>query len=116
VPLVTVFVGARPFLLTEQEALRLAGLLRTAFTDEKPRRLLAGLRLARALELVAVEGLDEPLEIGWPQAEAVIHSLPEVTAHAYEGLDGLLHAARRLAVDATSEARAARRLAVDATS
>jgi hypothetical protein len=102
VPRVTVFVGARSYLLTEQEALRLAGLLRAAFTGEKPRRLLAGLRLARALELVAVEGLDEPLEIGWPQAEAVVHSLPEVTAHAYDGLDPLLHAARRLAVDATS--------------
>jgi hypothetical protein len=44
----------------------------------------AGLRLAWALELLVDEGLDEPLEIGWPQAEAVIHALPELTAHAYE--------------------------------
>jgi hypothetical protein len=55
------------------------------------------LRLAGALELVVDEGLDEPLEIGWPQAEAVIRAVSEVTAHAYDGLDALLQAARRLA-------------------
>jgi hypothetical protein len=42
-------------------------------------------------------GLDEPVEIGWPQAEAVIRAVPEVTAHAYDGLAILLQAARRLA-------------------
>ena len=56
----------------------------------------AGLRLAWALELVVDEELDEPLEIGWPQAEAVIRAIPEV-AHAYVGLEVLLQAARRLA-------------------
>jgi hypothetical protein len=57
------------------------------------------LRLAWALELVVDEGLDEPLEIGWPQARAVIRAVPEVTAHAYDGLAVLLQAARRLADD-----------------
>jgi hypothetical protein len=46
---------------------------------------------------VVDEGLDEPLEIGWPQARAVIRALPEVTAHVYDGLDVLRQAARRLA-------------------
>ena len=93
---VTVLVGARQYLLTGQEARRLAQLLRTCFTDEKTDEAAAALRLAWALELVD-EGLDEPLEIGWPQAEAVIRALPAVTAHAYDGLDVLLQAARRLA-------------------
>jgi hypothetical protein len=97
VPNVTVFLGARPYLLTEREALRLAGLLQTAFTHEKTEEAAAGLRLARALNLVVDEGLDEPLEIGWPQAEAVIRAVPEVTAHAYDGLDVLRQAASRLA-------------------
>jgi hypothetical protein len=94
---VTVFVGARPYLLTEQEARRLAQALRAALTDEKTDEAAAGLRLAWAVELVVDEGLDEPLEIGWPQAEAVIRALPEVTAHTYDGLEVLLQAARRLA-------------------
>jgi hypothetical protein len=102
VPNVTVFVGARPYLLSENEALRLAGLLRQAFTDEKSDEAVAGLRLARAIELVIEEKLDEALELGWPQAEAVIRALPEVTAHANEGLDVLLQAARRPAADAPS--------------
>jgi hypothetical protein len=97
VPNVTVFVGARPHLLTEQEARRLANLLRDAFTDERIDEAIAALRLAWAIELVVNEDLDEPLEIGWPQAEAVIRAVPEVTAHAYAGLEVLLHAARRLA-------------------
>jgi len=94
---VTVFVGARPYLLTEQEARRLGQLLRATFTDEKTDEAVAALRLASALELVVDEGLDEPLEIGWPQAEAVIRAVPEVTAHAFDGLDVLRQAARRLA-------------------
>jgi hypothetical protein len=94
---VAIFVGARPYLLTEQEARRLVQFLRAAFEDEKTDEAAAGLRLAWAVELVVDEGLDEPLEIGWPQAEAVIRALPEVTAHAYDGLDVLLQAARRLA-------------------
>jgi hypothetical protein len=99
---VTVLVGARPYLLTEQEARRLAQLLRTAFTEEKTDEATAALRLAGAIELVVDEGLDDPLEIGWPQAEAVIRAVPEVGAHAYDGLEILLQAARRLA-DTTSE-------------
>jgi hypothetical protein len=43
---VTVFVGARPYLLTEQEARRLAELLRAAFTDEQTDEAVAALRLA----------------------------------------------------------------------
>jgi hypothetical protein len=66
-------------------------------TDEKTDDAAAGLRLAWAVELVVDENLDEPLEIGWPQAEAVIRAVPEVTAHAYDGLEVLLQAARRLA-------------------
>lgn len=50
-PNVTVFVGARPYLLTEQEARRLAQLLRTFFTDETTGDAIVALRLARALEL-----------------------------------------------------------------
>jgi hypothetical protein len=58
------------------------------------------LRLAWALEIVVEEELhDEVLELGWPQAEAVIRAVPEVPAHAYDGLDVLLQAARRLADD-----------------
>jgi hypothetical protein len=45
---VTVFVGARPYLLTEQEARRLAQALRAAFADEKTDEAAAGLRLAWA--------------------------------------------------------------------
>jgi hypothetical protein len=90
---VTVFVGARPYLLSEQEARRLAQLLRGITNDEGA----SALRLAWALELAVNEGLDEPLEIGWPEAEAVIRALPEITAHAYDGLEVLLQAARRLA-------------------
>jgi hypothetical protein len=97
VPNVTVFVGARPYLLTEREALRLAALLRGCLADEKFDEAAAGLRLAWALELVIDEGLYEPLEVGWPQARAVTRALPEVTAHAYDGLDVLRQAARRLA-------------------
>jgi hypothetical protein len=42
-----------------------------------------GARLTWALELVIDdESLDEPLEIGWSQAEAVIQALPEVSTHA----------------------------------
>jgi hypothetical protein len=82
---VTVFVGARPYLLTEQEGRRLGHLLRATFTDEKTDEATAALDLARALGLVVDEGLDEPLEIGWPQGEAVIRAVPEVTAHAYDG-------------------------------
>jgi hypothetical protein len=48
-------------------------------------------------------GLEEPLEIGWPQAKAVIRAVPEVAAHAYDGLEILLQAAKRLADDAPSE-------------
>jgi hypothetical protein len=102
---VTVFVGARPYLLTEQEARRLAELLRATFADEKFDEAVSALRLAWAIELVVDEGLDEPLEIGWPQAEAVIRALPELNAHAYDGLDVLLQAAKRLADDPPSEAR-----------
>jgi hypothetical protein len=87
---VTVFVGARPYLLTELEARRLAELLREA-------KLEVALRLAWALELIVNEDLDEPLDLGWPQADAVIRAMPEVEAHAYSGLEVLLHAARRLA-------------------
>jgi hypothetical protein len=94
---VTVLVGARPYLLTDQEARRLAQLLRDTFTDEKTDEAVSALRLVWAIELVVEEGLDEPLEIGWPHAEAVIRALPEVTAHAYDGLDVLRQAARRLA-------------------
>jgi hypothetical protein len=54
-------------------------------------------RLAWALELVIDEDLDGPLEVGLPQAKAVIRAVPEVTAHAYDGLEVLLQAARRLA-------------------
>jgi hypothetical protein len=96
-PNVTVFVGARPYLLTEQEARRLAQLLRTFFTDETTGDAIAALRLARALELVVDEDSDEPVELGWPQAQALIRAVPEVTAHGYDGLDVLLQAARRLA-------------------
>jgi hypothetical protein len=94
---VTVLVGARPYLLTEEEARRLARLLRAASTDKKTDKAAVALRLAWDLELVVDEGIDEPLEIGWPQAEAVIRALPEVTGHAYDGLEVLLKAARRLA-------------------
>jgi hypothetical protein len=94
---ITVLVGARPYPLTGLEARRLAHLLRARFTDRQTDEAPAGLRLAWALELVVDEGLDEPVEIGWPQAEAVIHALPEVNAHAHDGLDALLQAARRLA-------------------
>jgi hypothetical protein len=97
VPNVTVFVGARPYLLTEREALRLAALLCGCLADEEFDEAAAGLRLAWALELALDEGFDEPLEIGWPQAKAVISAVPEVTAHAYDGLDVLRQAARRLA-------------------
>jgi hypothetical protein len=97
---VTVFVSARPYLLTEQEARRLAHLLRDAFTDEKTDEATAALRLAWAIELVVDEGRDEPLEIGSPHANAVIRAVPEVAAHAYDGLEVLLQAARRLADDA----------------
>jgi hypothetical protein len=101
---VTVFVGARPYLLTKQEALRLAQLLRATFTDEKTDEAVAALHLAWALEIVVEDELhDEVLELGWPQAEAVIRAVPEVPAHAYDGLDVLLQAARRLADDAPSE-------------
>jgi hypothetical protein len=61
--------------------------LRTCFTDEKTDEAVSALRLAWAIELVANEGLDEPLEIGWPQAKAVIRAVPEVAAHAYDGLE-----------------------------
>ena len=94
---VKVFVGTRPYRLSSLETRRLAQVLRATFTDEKTEEAAAGLRLAWALELVVDEGLEEPLEIGWPQAEAVTHALPEVTAHAYNGLEPLLQAARRLA-------------------
>jgi hypothetical protein len=97
---VPVFVGARPYLLTEQEARRLAQLLRDAFTDEKFGEATAALRLAWAIELAVDEGPDEPLEIGWPQAKAVIRAVPEVTAQAHDGLDVLRQAARRLGDDA----------------
>jgi hypothetical protein len=93
----TVLVGARPYPLTGLEARRLAHLLRARFTDGQTDHAAAGLRLAWALELVVDEDLDEPVEIGWPQAEAVIRAVPEVTAHACEGLDALWQAARRLA-------------------
>jgi hypothetical protein len=106
VPNVTVFVGARPYLLTEQEALRLAALLRGAAAEQKTEEAAAGLRLARALDLAAVGGLNETVEIGRPQAEAVARALPEVTAHAYDGLELLLHAARRLAGDANPDSGA----------
>jgi hypothetical protein len=98
-PNVTVFVGARPYLLTEQEARRLAHLLRASVTDHRIDEAAAALRLAWALELVIDEGLDEPLEVGWPQARAVTRAVPEVTAHAYDGLAVLVQAARRLADD-----------------
>jgi hypothetical protein len=93
---VTVFVGARPYLLTKQEVRRLAQCLRR-LADEEPDEDAVALRFAWALELIVNEDLDEPLEIGWPQAKAVVRALPEVTAHAYDGLDVLLQAARRLA-------------------
>jgi hypothetical protein len=93
----TVLVGARAYPLTGLEARRLAHVLRACFTDGQTDEAAAGLRLAWALELVLEEDLDEPLEIGWPQADAVIHALPEATAHAHDGLDVLLQAARRLA-------------------
>jgi hypothetical protein len=92
------FVGARPYLLTEQEARRLAHLLRASVSDHRIDEAAAALRLAWELELRSIgEGLDEPLEISWPEAESVIQALPEVTAHAYVGLEALLQAARRLA-------------------
>jgi hypothetical protein len=94
---VTVFVGARPYPLTGLEVRRLAHLLRATFTDEETDEAAAALRLAWALELVIDEDLDEPLEVGLPQAKAVIRAVPEVTAHAYDGLEVLLQAARRLA-------------------
>jgi hypothetical protein len=65
--------------------------------DEKTDEAAAALRLAWALELVVDENLDEPLELGWPQADAVIRALPEFEAHAYSGLEVLLQAAWRLA-------------------
>jgi hypothetical protein len=51
-PNVTVFVGARPYLLTEQEARRLAHLLRASVADHRIDEAAAALRLASALELV----------------------------------------------------------------
>jgi hypothetical protein len=99
VPNVTVFVGARPYLLTETEARRLGHLLRASVANRRIDEAVTALRLAWALELVVDEGLDEPLEVGWPQARAVIRAVPEVTAHAYDGLAVLLQAARRLADD-----------------
>jgi hypothetical protein len=83
--------------LSGLETRRLAQVLRVTFTDEKTEEAAAGLRLAWAIELVVDEDLDEPLDIGWPQAEAVIRALPEVEAHEYGGLEVLLQAARRLA-------------------
>jgi hypothetical protein len=94
---VTVFVGARPYLLSEQEGRRLAQLLRAAFADENTGEAAAALRLARAVELVVDEDLDEPLEIGWPQAAAVIRAIPDITTHPYDGLEVLLQVSRRLA-------------------
>jgi hypothetical protein len=44
---------------------------------------------------VVDENLDQPLEIGWPQAEAVIRALPEVTTHAHDGVDVLLRSRSR---------------------
>jgi hypothetical protein len=93
---VTVFVGARPYLLSEQEARRLAQCLRRLADEELDEDAVA-LRFAWALELIVNEDLDEPLEIGGPQAEAVIRALPEVNAHAYDGLEVLRQAAKRLA-------------------
>jgi hypothetical protein len=101
---VTVLVGARPYLLTEQEARRLAQHLR-GLADESPDEEEMALRLAWAFELIVNEELDEPLEIDWPQAEAVVRALPEVTAHAYDGLEVLLQAARRLAENTAGVAR-----------
>jgi hypothetical protein len=99
---VTVLMGARPYVLTDQEARRLAELLRAAFADENFDEASAALRLAWEFELAADGDLDEPVEIGWPEAEAVTRALPEVTAHAYDGLDVLLQAAKRFA-DGPSE-------------
>jgi hypothetical protein len=58
---VTVFVGARPYLLTEQEARRLVELLCATFADEKTDEAVSAMRLAWAIELVVDEGLYEPL-------------------------------------------------------
>jgi hypothetical protein len=98
---VTVLVGARPYHLTEQEARRLAQHLR-GLADEEADADAVALRLGWALALMVNEDLDEPLEIGRPQAEAVIHALPEVTAPHMTAWTFCCGQAKRLA-DAPSE-------------
>jgi hypothetical protein len=54
------------------------------------------LRVAWAIDLVLDEGVDEPVEIGWPEAQAITRVAADVSAHRLRELDELLEAVRYL--------------------
>jgi hypothetical protein len=55
-----------------------------------------GMRVAWSIDLVLDEGVDEPVELGWPEAPAIARAVGDVSAHRRRGLDELLEALRHL--------------------
>jgi hypothetical protein len=93
----TILVGAHAYQLSEQDARHLGHLLREAYSGDLSAMAAEALRVAWAIDLVLDEGVDEPIELGWPEAQAITRAVADVSAHRRRGLDELLEALRRLA-------------------
>jgi hypothetical protein len=93
----TILVGAHAYPLGEGDARHLARLLRDAYSGETSAMATEAMRVAWAIDLILEEDLDEPLELGWPEAQAITRAMPDVSSHRRRGLDELFEALRRLA-------------------
>jgi hypothetical protein len=93
----TILVGERAYQLSEQDARHLGHLLREAYSSELSAMATEGMRVAWSIDLILSEGLAEPVELGWPEAQAITRAVGDVSAHRRRGLDELLEALRYLA-------------------
>jgi hypothetical protein len=93
---ITILVGERAYQLSEQDARQLSYLLREAYSSELSAMATEGMRVAWSIELILDEGVDEPVELGWPEAQAIARAVGDVSAHRRRGLDELLEALRHL--------------------
>lgn len=93
---ITILVGERAYQLSVEDARQLGHLLREAYSSELSAMATEGMRVAWSIDLVLDQGVDEPVELGWPEAQAITRAAGDVSAHRRLGLDELLEAVRHL--------------------